>query len=230
MMKLIVGSGRLASMMLAIMRENNETFVYGRNEETVSTLLEQFPFAKKGSAQVFSNVKDVFLCLPPDAYGIFLKDYQSSFDEDVTFYHMATALFEKGVQELVEDKRVIPLKLAGHAAVVKQERKGVFVIPKHAFHKKENIEKWFPTMEVVMASEEDVLLANQLGTESAITIVTELTKKLKQHGIPPAIAKQTINQTVKGVIIGYQNNDLGGFAKNVVKKLKEKGDRSNEDG
>ncbi|WP_227936540.1 NAD(P)-binding domain-containing protein [Alkalihalobacillus deserti] len=229
-MKLIVGSGRLASMLLALLRKNNQIFLYGRNQETVTKLLEEFPYVKRGDKEVFSQVKDVFLCLPPGAYESFLTSNKNLFSSDVTFFHMATAFQEKDVKEIVGGKRVIPLKLAGHAAVVKKERKGVFVIPEHVRHERENIIKWFPTMNVEVAPEEDVLLANQLGTEAAITMVLNLKETLKQHDISPLIAKQTINQTVQGVITGYQTNDLGEFAKKIVEQLKEKGDKSNEDG
>ncbi|MFC0562035.1 hypothetical protein [Halalkalibacter alkalisediminis] len=229
-MKLIVGSGRLASMVLTVMRENNETYLYGRNEETVTQLLKQFSFIKKGHQNMFSQVNEVFLCLPPSSYESFLTTHQNVFSKKVTFYHMATALLEKDVKKMVEGKRVIPLKLAGHATVAKKEQNGLFVIPEHVRHERESIANCFPSMGVEIASEEDVLLANQLGTEAAVTTVMKLTETLKQHHISSAIAKQTINQTLQGVITGYQTNDLGGFAKKIVEKLKQKGDGSNEDG
>jgi pyrroline-5-carboxylate reductase len=223
-MKMIVGSGRLASMLITVMRENNQTYLFGRNLETVNKLVQQFPFIKKGSENEFISVEHVFLCLPPAAYKPFFNVYHNHFSDDVTFYHMATALEEQEVKSLVGEKKVIPLKLAGHAAVVKKERNGLFVIPNHYEDEIEKVVQWFPKMDVICGSEKDVLLANQLGTEAAIKMVIELTEALEKHQIPQKMAKQTLNQTVQGIITAYQKHDLGGFAKRIMEQVKQKGE------
>ncbi|MFC0473194.1 hypothetical protein ACFFHM_22520 [Halalkalibacter kiskunsagensis] len=230
-MKLVVGSGRLASMVLALLKEKKETYLYGRNEQTVGTLLQTFPDVQMGEKTSFSKIKHVFLCLPKTGYEQFLNESADFFPNDVTIYHMATAVTESDVQKWCHGKRVVPLKLAGHAAVVRNQLKGLFVIPPHYQEELLTISKWFPSMEIVIASEDEVLLANQLGTEEAIRMIILLNKRMRKHNLPESIIKQTFNQTVHGVIDAYQRNDLGGFAKKIADHLQQEGEiNSNENG
>lgn len=221
---MIVGSGRLASMLVTVLKENQQTYLFGRNERTVQGLIDQYPFLKKADTSSFAKSKEVFLCLPPHAYEPFLSTYQTFFLQDVNFYHMATAISEKEVKELVKERNVIPLKLAGHAAVVKKEKRGLFVVPQMWKDEGEQIKKWFPTMKFVAAREEEVLKANQLGTEAAVAMVLQLQSALAENKINQEIVKYTLSQTVPGVIEAYQTNDLGGFARKVVEQLKQKGE------
>ena len=229
-MRLVVGSGRLASMLLTVMREDKETYLYGRNPKTVDYLLADFPNVKKANEQHFSLIKDVFLCLPPDGYEGFILKHKNLFDHNVTFYHMATAFKEEDVQLMVGNKKVVPLKLAGHAMVVKKEKSGLFVLGEQYKEDLGKIENLFPTMNIEIGSEADVLLANQLGTEAAIKMVYQLKEKLERNAISPKIAEHTLSQTVQGVIKAYQNQDLGGFAKKIAQQLEQKGEKLNEDG
>jgi pyrroline-5-carboxylate reductase len=228
-MKLVVGSGRLASMLLTLLKEKKETYVYGRNEQTVVTLLKQFPGVKKGDQSIFSQVEIVFLCLPKSGYEEFLKEYATLFSKDVTFYHMATALHENDVKTWCAGRSVVPLKLAGHAAVVKKQLKGLFVIPPHYQEKQSIIAKWFPSMDIAIAEEDKVLLANQLGTEEAIRMILLLKERMAKHNLPESIIKQTFDQTVHGVIESYQNNDLGGFARKIANQLQQKGEKQSDE-
>ncbi|WP_332697536.1 hypothetical protein [Halalkalibacter lacteus] len=230
-MKLVVGSGRLASMLLEVLKEKQETYLYGRNQQTVDTLLQQFTDVQKGEKTFFSEMKFVFLCLPKSGYEEFLKGNAALFSNDVTIYHMATAVDECDVKKWSGGRKIIPLKLAGHANVVKKQLKGLFAIPPQYQEERSTLSKWFPSMDIVIAQEDEVLLANQLGTEEAIRMILLLNERMIQHNLPELIIKQTFDQTVHGVIDAYQSNDLGGFARKIADHLQQKGEsKSNENG
>ncbi|KHF39687.1 NAD(P)-binding domain-containing protein [Halalkalibacter okhensis] len=229
-MKVIVGSGRLASMLLTVLKKDETTYVYGRNEQTVNSLIRQFPYAKKANEGTLQQANVLFLCLPKNGYEDFLVKYENHLQKEVTIYHMATAVTEAEVKKLCKGKKVVPLKLAGHAKVVKHEQKGLLALPANHQEEVYQLKQWFPTMKVTIAEEEDVLRANQLGTEAAIKMSVDLNQALQSNEIPEAIIKQTFDQTVHGVIDAYQSNDLGGFAKKIASRLQQKGEDINEDG
>jgi hypothetical protein len=229
-MKVIIGSGRLASMLLTVLKKDRTTYVFGRNEQTVDNLVEQFPFVKKASKANLREAKAIFLCLPKSGYEDFLIKYDHCLQKEITVYHMATAVTEDEVKQLCVEKKVVPLKLAGHAIVAKKEKKGLLALPAHHQREQGKLASWFPTMQIEIAGEEEVLLANQLGTEAAIKMSVELGNLLKANEVTDAIIKQTFDQTVHGVIDAYQSNDLGGFARKIADRLQQKGEQENENG
>ncbi|MDT8859333.1 hypothetical protein N0O92_03740 [Alkalihalobacillus sp. MEB130] len=229
-MKIIVGSGRLASMLLTVLKKGENMYVFGRNEQTVDSLLQQFSYVEKATPQDLSKATELFLCLPKSGYSDFLQRFARSLRNDVTIFHMATVVNEEEVKSLSDNKKVVPLKLAGHAKIVKREARGLFVLAPHHKEEQSRLREWFPTMQIELAEESTVLLANQLATEAAIQMSVLLSKEMTAHQIPTAIQKQTFDQTVHGVIDAYQSNDLGGFARKIAEQLKEKGGERNENG
>lgn len=225
----MIGSGRLASMLLSVLEKDESTYVFGRNEQTVDSLLRQVDFAKKATVQNLSEAKVLFLCLPKEGYNDFFSHYLKLLRKDVTIYHMATAVMKKEVEQFAGGLRIVPLKLVGHAKVTKANKAGLFVLPPSCEKEMTHLKRWFPSMKIELTGEEMALLANQLGTEAAIKMSMNLTEKMKAHKIPDSLIKQTFDQTVHGVIDAYQANDLGGFAKRIVEQQK-KGEDLDEDG
>lgn len=228
-MNVLIGSGRVASMLLSFKATDEEMYVFSRNEQTVEKLANEFPTVKKCTKDQLANASTLFICLPSESYKDFFQSNVDTFSKNVTIYHMATALMEEEVSTIVNGRKVIPLKVVGHAAQAEKEGNGLVALPKRHEAEYAKLKKWFPTLSFHIASEEEVLLANQIGTEAAIQMLITLETKMKELGLSKEVIQHTTKQTVVGNIQAYHKNNLGQFAKKIMKQVQEKGGVSSDE-
>ena len=62
---------------------------------------------------------------------------------------------------------------------------------------------------------------NTLATKTALVAALSLEKELTAQGLAPEIIKAAVGGLMPGVLISYSNDTLGGFAREIVKQLKE---------
>lgn len=230
-MKVIVGSGRLASLLVTMVNSKESFFIYGRNRKTVDALIESRPSLKVSTKENLANADQLFLCLPAEGYYSFFEEVGSLLKKDATIYHMATALSKEDVIAYSHEKKVVPVKLAGHALQAKRDQEAMFVVEKDFEGELDQIRTWFPSTKITIGSEADVLRANSMATKAAVRMIIELKKELEMNNISASLVDQMIKQTAPGVIRGYIENDLGHFAKRIAEDLEGKGETTqNENG
>ncbi|MBP3949822.1 hypothetical protein [Bacillus suaedae] len=222
-MKVIVGSGRLASLLVTMVNSKESFFIYGRNRKTVDALIEFRPSLKVSTKENLANADQLFLCLPAEGYSSFFEEVGPLLKKGVTIYHMATALSKEDVITYSHGKKVVPLKLAGHALQAKRDQDALFVVEQGFKDEIDQIRTWFPAVKITVGSEADVLRANSMATKAAVRMIIELKKELEMNNLSASLVDQMIKQTVSGVIRGYVENDLGHFAKKIAEDLEGKG-------
>ncbi|GAE32365.1 NAD(P)-binding domain-containing protein [Alkalihalobacillus hemicellulosilyticus] len=223
-MKVIIGSGRLATLLIDRFNRSETIGVYGRNESKVQSLLTRYSHLTNVSIEQLKVADDVFLCIPASSYQDFFKKASPFLKKEATFYHMATALMKEDVEEMLQGQSVIPLKFAGHAIQAKYDQGGTLVLEKQWSEKCDLIKQLFPLMQVVIGTEEEVLMANTLATKAAIEMAMTVEKELKKKGIADDISSQMLKQVVPGVLNSYLSGDLGHFARTFVNEVQKKVD------
>ncbi|WP_062047666.1 NAD(P)-binding domain-containing protein [Bacillus sp. JCM 19034] len=223
-MKVIIGSGKLATLLIDRIERSETVGVYGRNEETVQSLLKRYSHLQAVPIERLNEADDVFLCIPASSYHSFFKEASSIIKKDAILYHMATALMKNDVKELTQGQTIIPLKFAGHALQAKQEQGGILVLEKEWAEKYDQINFLFPLLQVVIGREEEVLMANTLATKAAIEMAMTVEHELKKKAISETIASQMLKQVVPGVLNSYLSGNLGHFARTFVNEVQKKVD------
>ncbi|OLS35316.1 hypothetical protein BTR22_15705 [Alkalihalophilus pseudofirmus] len=218
-MVIIIGSGRLSKALLSQIK-HDQVGVYGRNQKTVRELSSQYPFAVPVKKEELKKAEMMLVCLPKNAYEEFFTEHIHHLDEDVIIFHFATALLEKDVMPLVNGRTLLPCKLVGHAAQLLKDKDGLLAIPPECGHFKEKVQTLFPALRVELVSEEDVLAANKLATKETLKMLIQIEAKAKEMKLSNQVTKQIQKQIAPGVVRGYLNNDLGGFAKSIIDELK----------
>ncbi|MED1600192.1 NAD(P)-binding domain-containing protein [Alkalihalophilus marmarensis] len=218
-MVIIIGSGRLSKALLSQIK-HDQVGVYGRNQKTVRELTSQYPFAVPVKKEELKKAEMMLVCLPKNAYEEFFQEHIHDLNEDVLIVHFATALLAKDVIPLVEGRTLLPCKLVGHAAQLIEDKNGLLAIPPAYAHFKDEITRLFPALRVELVSEEDVLAANKLATKETLKMLIQIEAKAKEMKLSNQVTKQIQKQIAPGVVRGYLNNDLGGFAKSIIDELK----------
>ncbi|WP_368503505.1 NAD(P)-binding domain-containing protein [Alkalihalophilus sp. As8PL] len=220
-MVVIIGSGRLSRALLTLI-DCGDVRVYGRNTETVKELVDQFPLAKQANKDDLNKAEIIIVCLPKNAYRPFFEEHLEELSKNVLIVHFATALMEDQVSPLIGGRRLLPCKLVGHAKQMLLDGEGLFAVPSAYDELRVQMEKLFPNITFISLKEEDVLAANQLATEETMKMIGRLEKRARELKLPDRVTVQVERQIIPGVVRSYLDDDLGGFAKEIAKKLKEK--------
>lgn len=214
-MYLVIGLGKLAQSVLKLSSYKQTIFVHSRTKAKVDEYQdERVSYIAKDE---FYKVSHVLLMLPSSEVLAFIEKNSHFFREDVLFYSFATALKSN---DLKTERLVIPCKLAGHAKQMVEDEHGLLVIPEG--ENCEPLASFFgEKFTIVNGTEEEVILGNTLGTKAAIEMIIDLEDKLKELGVQPAIIKQTLSQVTRGNIKAFLNNELGGFAQQIVEEIRK---------
>ncbi|MDV2686386.1 NAD(P)-binding domain-containing protein [Alkalihalophilus lindianensis] len=220
-MVVIIGSGRLSRALLTLIH-CDDVRVYGRNTETVKDLVDQFPLAKQANKDDLNKAEMIIICLPKNAYMPFFEEHLEELSKNVLIVHFATALMEEQVRPLIGGRGLLPCKLVGHAKQMLLDGEGLFAVPSAYDELRVKIEKLFPSITFISLKEEEVLAANQLATEETMKMIARLEKRARELKLPDRVTAQVERQIIPGVVHSYLDDDLGGFAKEIAKRLKEK--------
>ncbi|RXI98642.1 hypothetical protein DS745_20215 [Anaerobacillus alkaliphilus] len=216
-MYLVVGFGKLAQSVLQLNSYHQEIFIYSKTREKVETYRD--PRITYLTKEEFGRVRYVLLMLPASEVNEFMQMHEKYFGDGTLFYSFATAL---KIQAIKTRHEVISCKLAGHAKQMVEDQHGLFVVSKNV-----NVVplKTFlgESFTIIEGNEEEVLLANSLGTRAAIEMIIELEEKLKKAGIQKAVIDQTLFQVTRGNIKTFINGELGDFARKIVDEIKRGG-------
>ncbi len=214
-MYLIVGFGKLAQSVLQLSSYEDEIYVYSKSKEKIDNYNDRrLSYVTK---EEFSKVRHVLLMLPASEINGFIREYEPYFCKNTVFYCFATALNIKDIQT---SRNVIPCKLAGHAKQMIDDQHGLFVVPKDV-DVTELVKVLGPSFTIITGTEQEVLLANTLGTKAAIEMIIGLEEKLINAGVQKAVIDQTLLQVTRGNIKAYLHQDLGGFAVRIVDEIRK---------
>ncbi|MDG5787738.1 hypothetical protein QA612_09525 [Evansella sp. AB-P1] len=224
---MIVGYGRLAKAIIEVLPNHRKVKVFSRSKKKVLEMLKDNRKASWISPSDFSKEKDVWLMLPADEIPKFLDNYRHLLHPRATIYYCATKGKAKEIiHKVYDNQKVVPVKFITEANQLIIDKKGIAAIPETYKEHISIVEEWFErSIEIVIASEEDVFLLNKAATQKAIELVFTFKKDMLQIGLSEKLIEHAIRQIVPGVIQSYYNGMLGGFGQQVMNE-KENEDES----
>ena len=125
------------------------------------------------------------------------------------------------LREQFPQLQLLEAKLVGSAVSLSYGLYKVVVLGTQDSELTKLIQETLPGMNVVAGDYTLVKDINTLATKTALVAALSLEKELTAQGLAPEIIKAAVGGLMPGVLISYSNDTLGGFAREIVKQLKE---------
>lgn len=126
-------------------------------------------------------------------------------------------------QELAEQYpqlHLLNVKLVGSAIGISHGLKGLAVVAQASGQVLEQIQKALPGLEMTAGDPIAVREINTRATRAALEAAVALEKELAGLNVPAPMIRAAVGCLMPGVVIAYQNNELGGFAQKIVDELR----------
>ena len=119
---------------------------------------------------------------------------------------------------------VVDAKIIGHAASMSRGEPGIVVVKTDNAEVVSLIRNQLQGFAEVVQGDADLVQAvNTIGSTEGIKAAVAVRKQLKAMGIPDAWTDVVIRSVCAGTMKAFTENDLGGFALELAKKLESEG-------
>lgn len=115
---------------------------------------------------------------------------------------------------------LLNVKLVGSAIGISHGLKGLAVVAKASDEVLDQIRKCLPGLELTTGDPIAVRDINTRATRAALAAAVALEKELSALNVPEPMIRAAAGCLMPGVIIAYQNGELGGFAQKIVDELR----------
>ena len=126
-------------------------------------------------------------------------------------------------QELVEQYprlHLLNVKLVGSAIGISHGLKGLAVVARTSSGVLEQIGRCLPGLELTVGDPLAVRDINTRATRAALAAAVALEKELAAQNVPAPVIRAAAGCLMPGVMIAYQNGELGAFAQKIVDELR----------
>lgn len=115
---------------------------------------------------------------------------------------------------------LLNVKLVGSAIGISHGLKGLAVVAQASGQVLEQLQRALPGLELMAGDPIAVRDINTRATRAALSAAVALEKELAGLNVPAPMIRAAAGCLMPGVIIAYENNQLGGFAQKIVDELR----------
>lgn len=221
----IVGIGRMGRVLAVRLAGVSELTLYDVNKEQLEKI------AAATGAKVAGNLAEaalgdaVILALPDREVIDCLKEFNQLRRSPISVINVATNVAQSVLEHTAAPHvRCISAKFIGHAGEMAAGERPVIIV----HDKPEDMVALATSIfshvgEVLTGNSDVVTLINTVAAEKAIEAAVLIEENLRMKGISDlAIAKAAIGQVAAGIVKAYASDNLGPFAREIVRSVKRK--------
>ena len=221
----VVGAGRMGSVIARRLPPDTKKIIVDTVPAKASELAETVGGSWSVSPEQAADADLIALVVPAAAVREILEKLQVLAKKGAVILNMATTV---SIDPATAAKRpgitVVDAKIIGHAASMSRGEPGIVVV------KTENAEdlslikqQMMGFADVVQGDADLVQAVNTIGSTEGIKAAVAVRKQLRAMGIPDAWIDVVIRSVCAGTMKAFTENDLGGFALELAKKLESEG-------
>ena len=221
----VVGAGRMGSVIARRLPPDTKKIIIDTVPAKASELAEAVGGSWSVSPEQARDADLIALVVPASAVREILEKLQVLVKKGTVILNMATTF---SVDPATAAKHlgitVVDAKIIGHAASMSRGEPGIVVV------KTENAEvlslirhQLQGFADVVQGDADRVQAVNTIGSTEGIKAAVAIRKQLRAIGIPDAWTDVVIRSVCAGTMKAFTENDLGGFALELAKRLESEG-------
>jgi len=167
----------------------------------------------------------IALVVPASAVREILEKFQVFVKKGAVILNIATTV---SIDPATAAKRpgitVVDAKIIGHAASMSRGEPGIIVVKTESAEVLSLIkQQMMGFADVVQGDADRVQAVNTIGSTEGIKAAVAVRKQLRAMGIPDAWTDVVIRSVCAGTMKAFTENDLGGFALELAKRLEKDG-------
>lgn len=221
----VFGAGRMGSVIARRLPPDTKKIIIDTVPAKALELAEAVGGFWSVSPEQARDADLIALVVPAAAVREILEKLQVLVKKGAVILNMATTV---SIDPATAAKRpeifMVDAKIVGHAASMSRGEPGIVVV------KSENTEvlslikqQMMGFADVVQGDADLVQAVNTIGSSEGIKAAVAVRKQLRAMGIPDAWIDVVIRSVCAGTMKAFTENDLGGFALELAKKLESEG-------
>nr|WP_285289087.1 NAD(P)-binding domain-containing protein [Bacillus sp. ISL-47] len=221
----MAGIGKLGAAMMAHWNEENiQIGIYHPSRTKAEQFIRRFPNGYLLNEQDLREVDILILALPAGKVIPFMENIAAeALSSSVIFINMATALPTKVVCKRFPSYNVYGIKYMGHSRDLLEHGNGLFITEEHL--PEQVMELYKPLGKINKDGEDRLVEINKLATYYAVKTAVEIEKDFTNKGYPSAYIKRALTSLAPEVIRSYSEGNLGHFAQEIVREIKESSEK-----
>ncbi len=220
----IIGVGRMGRELARRLKDHIELTIFDRDAAFLATVANEFAIPAAASIDEVAAVGTVILAVPDPEVINCIKDFNQR-PAPLTVINIATNVAQHVLEEAAAPHvRCIGVKFVGHAGEMSLGLDPVVIVNERPAALVDTAKAIFgPVGQVVVGKADTVSAINTAAAEKALEAAVYIEEALRQQGITdPAIVKSAIRQVAAGVLKAYADQDLGPFARQIVRAVRAK--------
>ena len=219
----MIGAGRMGRILAARMALEHEVVMYDADVSGAKKVADALRLTAVASLTEM-NVDAVVLAVPDSAVESCIMKLRDV-DKPWTVFSVATNISREMLAAMAEEKvSCLNVKIIGHAGEMSRGQNPVVVIDEGAIDIVRGAQQIFASVGTVLVGNADqVKRINSVATEEALKAAVAIERELLLAGITdPEKLRGALSQVAPGVLRSYAEDDLGPFARGIVKALHDK--------
>ncbi|MCF8011518.1 MAG: NAD(P)-binding domain-containing protein [Clostridiales bacterium] len=217
---LIMGTGRMGSIIASGINERCEIFVYDENEEKGRDTASKVGGTYAPSSKV-TDCKVLILALPPKVTADALKNVDKYLNKDTVVINIATTVLKNELKPVCSyPENLVGAKMVTHYREMNESP--VIIVDAESEKSLTVAKEIFSVLgQVVEGDESQVEEVNTLATREAFRAGLRIQKILSKKGFTDEVINSAIRAAAAGSIKSYAYNDIGPFALELLAELEK---------
>lgn len=221
----VIGAGRMGSVIARRLPPDTKKIIIDTVPAKASELAEAVGGSWSVSPEQAGDADLIALVVPASAVSEILDKLRVLVKKGVVILNMATTFsIDPATAANRPEVFMVDAKIIGHAASMSRGEPGIVVV------KTDNAEvlslikqQMMGFADVVQGDADRVQAVNTIGSSEGIKAAVTVRKQLRTMDIPDAWIDVVIRSVCAGTMKAFTENDLGGFALELAKRLEKEG-------
>jgi hypothetical protein len=213
--------GRALAMRL---KEYTDLVVFDRDPERLAIIAEELDLPIAAGIDELAEIGIVILAVPDREVISLLKDF-NLIKKPLVAINIATNVAQIVLEETAASHvRCTGVKLIGHAQELALGQRPVIIVNDKPADLVPLAEELFsPVGDVIVGKADSVTAINTVAVQKALEAAVHIEETLINGGVTDsAVIGSAIRQVAAGVLKSYSNDDLGPFAREIVRAIRAK--------
>lgn len=220
----LVGVGRMGKVLAGRMKEYADVCVFDRDPEKLAVVAEALELPVATGIDELADIGTVILAIPDREVVSLIKDF-NLIQKPLVVINIATNVAQIVLEETaLKHVRCTGVKLIGHAGeIAVGQRPAIIVNDKPADLVPLAQELFQPIGDIIVGKSDSVAAINTIAAQKALEAAVNIEETLINGGVTDSsVIKSAIRQVAAGIMKSYTNDDLGPFAREIVRAVRAK--------
>lgn len=220
----LVGVGRMGKVLAGRMKEYADVCVFDRDPEKLAVVAEELDLPVAAGIDELADIGTVILAIPDREVVSLIKDF-NLIHKPLVVINIATNVAQIVLEETaLKHVRCTGVKLIGHAGEIAiGQRPAIIVNDKPADLVPLAQELFQPIGDIIVGKSDSVAAINTIAAQKALEAAVNIEETLINGGVTDSnVIKSAIRQVAAGILKAYTNDDLGPFAREIVRAVRAK--------